>query len=234
MPKPWNRGSSKARYRFSNLCNRLDLLAKRSYILSMAEIKSALEIALERTEGMEADRSKIAAKALKIEGRKAILTFLENRITVKELSKTLKQHKGDELTAFKLGAAESLMSYVKLPSDDSYKTTFQKAAEGLSAISDSPSDVEQMLSQLGQFFDQYIENRDQMAKQLTAQFEPILKQKEEAHYAQTGNQISMNPLDDPDFQKAFTQNMGNLTQNYSDALVQAKEKLKEFLGIAEK
>jgi hypothetical protein len=199
----------------------------------MAEIKSALEIALEKTEGMEADRSKIAAKQLKIAGRKAVLAFLDNKLEAKELSKSLKQHKGDEQTSFKLGAAESLLSCLKLPADEDYKDVFEKAAVGLAAISNSPSDVEQMLSQLGQFFDQYIQNRDQMAKQLTTQFEPILKQKEEAHYAQTGNRVAMAPLDDPDFQKAYSQNMGNLSKSYSEALLQAKDQLKEFLGITE-
>jgi len=199
----------------------------------MAEIKSALEIALAKTAGMETDRSKIAAKQLKIEGRKSALAYLDDKLTVKELVESLKKHKGDEKSAFRLGAAESLISCVKLPSDEDYKGVFTKAASGLAAISDQPSDVEQMLSQLGQFFDQYIQNRDQMEKQLTAQFEPLLKQKEEALFAQTGNRIHMDPLDDPEFQKAYTQNMGNLSKNYSEALAQAKGQLREFLGIAE-
>ncbi len=199
----------------------------------MAEIKSALEIALEKTEGMEADRSKIAAKQLKIEGRKAVLAFLDGRSGTEELSKTLKKHKGDEKAAFKLGAAESLMSCIKLPADEGYKAVFEKSAAGLAAISDSPSDVEQMFSQLAQFFDQYIQNRDQMMKQLTAQFEPILKQKEEALYAQTGSRMPIDPLDDQDFQKAYTQNIGNLSKSYSEALTQAKGQLKEFLGITD-
>jgi len=199
----------------------------------MAEIKSALEIALAKTEGMETDRSKIAAKQLKIDGRKSALAYLDNSLTDKELVASLKKHKGEEKSAFRLGAAESLISCVKLPADEDYKDVFTRAAAGLAAISDQPSDVKQMLSQLEQFFDQYIQNRAQMEKQLEAQFEPLLKQKEEALYAQTGNRIKMDPLDDPDFQKAYSQNMGNLTKNYSDALDQAKGQLREFLGIAE-
>ncbi|MBI9106699.1 MAG: hypothetical protein JEZ04_08135 [Spirochaetales bacterium] len=199
----------------------------------MAEIKSALEIALERTEGMETDRSKIAAKQLKIEGRKAAIAFLDDKSTAKDIVKALKQHKGDEQTAFKLGAVESLLSCVKLPTDEGYKDVFEKASEGLAVISDSPSEVKQMLTQLSQFFDQYIQNRDQMEKQLMAQFEPLLKQKEEAAFAQTGNRRSIDPLDEPEFQKIYSQNMGNLSKNYSEALTQAKDQLKQFLGIAE-
>lgn len=199
----------------------------------MAEIKSALEIALAKTEGMKTDRSKIAAKQFKIEGRKSALAFIEDKITDSELKKTLKKHKGEEKSAFLLGASESFLSYVKLPVDDEYKETYDKASKGLSVISENPSEVTQMLGQLGQFFDQYLQNRKQMESQLTAQFEPILKQKEEALLARTGSRIKLDPMDDPDFQKAYSQNMGNLSQNYTDALNQAKDQLKEFLGITE-
>ena len=199
----------------------------------MAEIKSALEIALARTEGIETDRSKIEAKQLKIDGRKAALAFLESKTELKELAAAVKKHKGDKLNAFKAGAAETFMSYLKLPSDDSYKEGFEKAGQGLGVIAPDAGSIQQMFEQLSQFFDQYIQNKDQMESQLTAQFEPLLKQKEEALYAQTGSRIHIDPLDDPEFQKVYNQNMGNLAKSYSEALGNAREQLKEFLGLAD-
>ena len=198
----------------------------------MAEIKSALEIALARTEGIEADREKLAVKEVKISGRKASLSFIEDKIDLKELSGLLKKHKGDEKDAFRTGMAEPLISYLKLPADQDYKAGFEKAVKGLSVLADKPSDVEQMLGQLEQFFDQYLQNREKLEKQLKTQFEPVLKQKEEAILAQTGSHIKIDPMDDPDFQKAYSQNIGNLSKNYLDALNQAKSQLKEFLDLA--
>lgn len=197
----------------------------------MAEIKSAIEIALARTEGIEVDKGKLQEKELKIKGRKSALSFLDGKIDHKELSKSVKQVKGDARTAFKAGAAGSFMSFLKLPVDSNYKKDFLKAAEGLSALSDSPADIEQMFEQLTQFFDQYLQNREQLEQQLNAQFEPILKQKEEQLYAQTGSRININPMDDPDYQKVYSQNIGNLAKNYLEALNQAKGQLKEFIGI---
>lgn len=199
----------------------------------MAEIKSALEIALARTEGMEADKGKLKEKELRIEGRKAALSFLDGKTTGKEFSKLCKQHKGDELTAFKAGAAGSFMSLLKLPSDDSFKNEFNLAAEGLGVLSGESKNIEQMFGQLSQFFDQYLQNLEQMEKQLYAHYEPVLKQKEEAIFAQTGSRISIDPLDDPEFQKIYSQNIDNLKKNYVEALEQAKTQLKEFIGLNE-
>ena len=199
----------------------------------MAEIKSALEIALARTEGMEVDKEKVKAKENRIKGRKAALAFLEGKSDAKELSSELKKEKGDARDAFKAGAAGSMMAYLKLPSDESYTAGFQRAAEGLEILAGGGGQIKQMFDQLGQFFDQYLQNRTQLEQQLQAQFEPLLKQKEEALHAQTGSRISIDPLDDPDFQKAYSQNMENLSRNYLEALNQAKEQLKAFLELEE-
>ncbi len=211
----------------------LDSYSKGDYIQTMAEIKSALELALERTAGMEVDKSKLQEKEFKVKGRKAALSFLEGKTEIAEFSKTLKQQKGDGKEAFKKGAAGSFMSILKLPIDTDYKPEFMKAADGLAAISDSKGSIKQMFEQLVQFFDQYLQNREQMEKQLAAQYQPVLKQKEEAIFAQTGSRIKLDPMDDPDFQKAYSQNIGNLSKNYLEALNQAKEQLRNFLDIEE-
>ncbi|MDC7226883.1 MAG: hypothetical protein PQJ61_08980 [Spirochaetales bacterium] len=197
----------------------------------MAEIKSALEIALARTEGMEVDKDKMMEKEFKISGRRAALSFLDGKTEADELKKAIKKEKGKARKSFTAGAAGSLMSLIKLPLDSEYKSSFKRAAEGLAALSDHPKDIIQMFEQLSQFFDQYLENRDQLLNQLTLQFQPILQQKEEALYAQTGSKIKIDPMDDPDFQKAFSQNMENISKNYTEALTQAKGQLKEFLAL---
>ena len=199
----------------------------------MAEIKSALEIALARTEGMEMDKDKLRAKEQKVSGRKAALSFLDGKLDSKEFSKMVKKEKGGMKEAFIAGAAGSFMSVVKLPSDSDFSEGLAMAAEGLAALSDDPKDIRQMFEQLNQFFGQYLQNREQLEKQLIAQFEPILKQKEEALAAQTGSRIKLEPMDDPDFQKAYSQNIGGLNKNYLEALEQAKGQLKEFLGLKE-
>ena len=199
----------------------------------MAEIKSAIEIALARTEGIEVDKDKIQAKEFKINGRKAALAFLDGRIDIKDLSKTVKNEKGDARKAFISGAAGSFMSIMKLPLDLNYKEEFLKAAEGIKTLSDSPKNIGQMFEQLVQFFDQYLQSREQMEKQLFAQFAPMLKKKEEAIYAQTGSRMSIDPLDDPEFQKIYSQNINALAKKYLEALNQAKQQLKQFLEIEE-
>ncbi len=197
----------------------------------MAEIKSALELALARTEGMEIDKSKVQAKEVKIKGRKAALSFIEAKIDDKDFLKEFKQQKGDQKKFFIGGAAEILMSCLKLPHDPSYKEDLSKAAHGMELLSNQTGSINQMFEQLSSFFDQYLQNREQLEAQLTAQFAPLIKQKEEALYAQTGSRISISPMDDPDFQQAYSQNIENLSKNYLEALEQAKQQLKSFLEI---
>ena len=199
----------------------------------MAEIKSALEIALARTEGMEMNKDKIRAKEQKVAGRKAALSFLDGRIDSKEFSKMVKKEKGDEKASFIAGAAGTFMSVVKLPTSTDFSTELTRAGEGMAALSDNANDIKQMFAQLSQFFEQYIQNREQLEEQLTSQFAPVLKQKEEAIAAQTGSRINIDPMDDPDFQKAYSQNLGNLSKSYLEALEQAKGQLKEFLSLTD-
>ncbi|MDC7125296.1 MAG: hypothetical protein PQJ46_07005 [Spirochaetales bacterium] len=197
----------------------------------MAEIKSALELALEKTEGIKVDKERLQAKELKIKGRKAALAFLDSKTDAKELKKEMKHCKGKEQEAFMDGAGTTFLSYLKLPTDENYKEEVLKAGEGIAAISDNSKDVQQMFEQLVQFLDQYVETKGQIETQLKAQFEPLLKQKEDALEAQTGTRISIDPMDDPQFQQAYTQNMGQLQQNYVEALNNAKEQLKQFIGM---
>ncbi len=197
----------------------------------MAEIKSALEIALARTEGIETDTGKIREKELKIEGRKAAISFIDGKTDAKELKKFLKEYKNEEKQALMRGLAESFLSRVKLPMAEGFESEIQKTAEGLATISDDPSSINQMFDQLIQFFAQYLQNKEQFVTQLTQQFQPLLKQKEDAIFAQTGSRIKINPMDDPEFQKAYSQNMGKLEKQYSEAVDQAKGQLKEFFEL---
>ena len=197
----------------------------------MGEIKSALEIAMARTEGMEVDKNKLQEKELIIKGRKAALAFLDGKTDAGEFKKLYKKEKSADRNAFKSGAAGSFLSLLKLPVTEDYKEEFVKAAAGLGVLAGDKDSVEQMFGQLSQFFDQYLQNREQMEKQIYAQYEPVLKQKEEAIFAQTGSRIKIDPHEDPEFQKIFSQNIENLKKNYLEALEQAKEQLKSFLGF---
>ncbi len=197
----------------------------------MAEIKSALEIALARTEGIETDTGKLREKELKIEGRKAAISFIDSKTDAKELKKFLKEYKNEEKQALMRGLAESFLSRVKLPMAEGFETEIQRTAEGLATISDDPSSINQMFDQLIQFFAQYLQNKEQFVTQLTQQFQPLLKQKEDAIFAQTGSRIKINPMDDPEFQKAYSQNMGKLEKQYTEAVDQAKGQLKEFFEL---
>lgn len=199
----------------------------------MAEIKSALEIALEKTQGLQVDKEKIRLKEYKIMGRKEALSFIDNTLTAKNFAKNIKQFKGKEKEAYICGAGERFIAYIKLPADESYKQEFLKAAEGFGILTESPKEMKQMFSQLEQFIDQFIINKQQLKNQLDSQFAPILQQKEEAYAAQTGQRIKIDPMDDPDYQQAYVENIKRLESNYLESLNQAKAQLKELIGIRE-
>ena len=82
----------------------------------MAEIKSALEIALERTQDVEANKEALEANTFMTEGKKAVSKFLsEENVDLKKLLEGLdKKH----LRHIKEGALQALLANLKLPLDE--------------------------------------------------------------------------------------------------------------------
>ncbi len=193
-------------------------------------IKSALEIALERTKGIEVDKKSLAAHDKTEEGKRLTGKFLAGDLSAQDLSNALSTAKGEEAAWLREGIFSILSANLTLPQDDSYGDRLERVREGLVSVTGQKKQVNYLFEQVGQFFEQYLENQEQLIQSLEKQFAPRLRQREQEMERQFGQRVSLNPAQDPEFAKLLKQHLGKLEAQYSEALKQAKEQLRALFS----
>ena len=193
----------------------------------MSEIKSALELALERTADVKSDKSRIEAHEAKKLGMKLAGRLMEDaKINVKgELGKLDR----DRRKAAREGLISVLMAQLSLPTQESDLERLRAAATGFMAVGRDTAMVESVMGQVEQLLQQYLEHKNQLVESLRKQFEPRLRQQEEEIARQTGQRIKLDPASSPEFAKVLSQNLQRLQAQYNQVIDQAREQLRELL-----
>lgn len=198
----------------------------------MAIIKSAWELALEKTEGLQIDSEKIKSELTIKEGRQIAAALLNDiDVTKEETAERYNAFSGEKKRLIKEGMALTLLSNLTLPRNTLFKDTFSKVLDLGLIIADGNEQVKEILGQLEGFFTQYLENQDDLIERLKTQFEPHLKQKEAQLRAQYGPNFTLRPEQDAEFMKILDQQLSKLDDQYTQILTQAKEQIKELLEL---
>ncbi|HOE85104.1 MAG TPA: hypothetical protein PLK91_07825 [Sphaerochaeta sp.] len=199
----------------------------------MAIIKSAWELALEKTEGLQIDSEKIKSELTIKEGRQIAAALLNDiDVTKEETAERYHAFSGEKKKLIKEGMALTLLSNLTLPRNSLFKDTFSKVLDLGLIIADGNEQVKEILGQLEGFFTQYLENQDDLIERLKTQFEPHLKQKEAQLRAQYGPNFTLRPEQDAEFMKILDQQLSKLDDQYTQILTQAKEQINELLGLS--
>lgn len=205
----------------------------------MAKIKSALEIALERSESIEADPEKYRLDGLIKQGKRIVGTYLfdpepslerfarEYRELTQPLSPTHQRAVANEVV-------DTLLANIAMPSDDLFVQQLGRVKAALESLipaekSESMEALRDMFIQIDGFFQQYLETRTQLAERVRQQYEPQLRRREEQLSRQYGQQVQLRPEQDPEFLKLLDKNLQHLDSQYQEALRQVKEELKGFI-----
>ena len=198
----------------------------------MGEIKSALELALERTKDVKSDKSQIVKQNAEEEGKKTAAGFLSSlpseSISADKLKEILKSRKNDELEYFRKGFASSLLSNLKLPEEEINKELIAKLAEGFTILSGKKKEISYIFSQTEAFFNQFIQNRSELTENLKRQFAAKLHEKEAALREQFGEDVHINPENDPEFLEYRHKTVTKLEEQYNQAFAQVREELLKF------
>ena len=198
----------------------------------MAIIKSAWEIAMERADSIQADPAKIKKDLNIKEGRQIAAAFLlDIDGTIEEAQKKYDSYKEDAKTFVKEGMALTLLSNMSLPRTPTYAEIFPKLTALGAMISDNNEELSELLAQIQGFFGQYVETQDDLIERLKEQFAPHLQQKEAQLRAQYGPNFVLRPEQDPEFMKLLDQQLQNLDAQYTNVLDNAKDRIKEILGL---
>jgi heme oxygenase len=192
----------------------------------MADIKSALEIAMEKVEklGTATDEERLKWRYVP-EGEKLAASYLKQDLNlVAELS----HYEEKVLRYIKEGAGEILIRNINLPRNELARKANKKAMEGLKALKSDKVSVENIYSKLRSIFKHYVEQGEQQRKQayagLKAEFEAKMKQ---AMQQQLGPVVGMK-IDverQPQFQEEWRRLQIQLDSQYLMLLAGYKKEL---------
>jgi hypothetical protein len=213
----------------------------------MAMIKSALEIALERSKDIKVDEAALEANALRVEGKKAAGRYLEDAESA-PLVEALGKYPKDKRVPVREGAFEVLAAQIQLPSGETYAEKLEALSAGFSALAASSGTgllggvgsavadkrVQALFQQLAGFFKQYIDDMKNVEQAIRKQWGPKIREKERQMAARMGQDVRIDPMSDPEFAAFYKQNVSAARTQYQQALDKAKEDLAAMLGIEKK
>ncbi|MGO8692182.1 MAG: DUF6657 family protein [Rectinemataceae bacterium] len=209
----------------------------------MAMIKSALELALEKTKDLEVDEAALENTRLRQEGKKAAGRFLESPDEI-DLAATLIAFGNGQRAAVREGMYEVLSAQIQLPSNDASLSKLDITAKGFSAIASAIGGVKSggggsadkrmqaLFQQLSTFFHQYLDDMKNVEQVIRKQWAPKLREKEREMSARMGQDVRIDPMMDPEFSAFYKQNVGGVRQQYQSALEKAKTDIQNLMGIA--
>ena len=189
---------------------------------SMGKIKSAWEIALEKTRDISMDKDKLHAMEQLEKARRAIGAYLNDDDTKEEdLEAVLSSTEASERQEALKKAILSAISLSMSPDDTAI---WQKLKKLASLASDDP-DIPAFLDQIATYIRQYPEHRKSLLEKLKAQFQPMLEEKEQELSRKYGQDVHLSLDSDKEFIQIATQNLKQLDQQYDAAVQNAKDEL---------
>jgi hypothetical protein len=210
----------------------------------MAMIRSALEIALERSKDIKVDEAALEANELRAEGKKAAGRFLDDPVEA-NLAETLGKIPKEKRASVRAGAFDVLASQLQLPSNEASLDKIETLSAGFSAIAASSGTgllggvgsavadkrVQALFQQLSGFFKQYLEDMKNVEQAIRKQWAPKIREKERQMAARMGQNVRIDPMSDPEFAAFYKQNVSAMRDQYQAALDKAKADLASMLGI---
>ncbi|MDR2371211.1 MAG: hypothetical protein LBD71_07000 [Treponema sp.] len=177
----------------------------------MGHIKSALEIAMERTESIRGDKTSINLYEAKQKGKKLANEFLED--PQKDFEAELKKASQEEQASIKQGAFDVFLSQLTLPLSKDDEKRIETIGRGLQVIIGGGR-FTAVFKQLREALSRYLNEAARYEEAILRQYEPKLRAKEEELSRRMGRQVKMDPFQDPEFAAFYNQNMNALKGNY--------------------
>ena len=184
----------------------------------MARIKSALEIALEKTKDIEIDETKYRTDTLKKEGMALAGGYLNN--TDQKLDVVVAKYASfgnEDLAIVRSGMVSTILSNINLPSDDLYQMRFERTRDLVNLITDSDAQADDLMGQIGDFFKQYLDAKTAFVERMKAQIQQAMENSPEG-------------VNTAQYSQIISQNLKKMEGQYSEALENTKAALRELLG----
>jgi hypothetical protein len=190
----------------------------------MGEIKSALEIALERTKEIKGDKSAFESEGFRKQGMRIISSYLDD--PEYSLDGCFKDVDKSKIPVVREGMFNALMSNLVLAQDANAINKIKKLEGGFLKLIEGSKKIKLIFEQLEGFYNDYLEGKKNIREKLFAQYEPRLRKKAEALAKQLGTPVHLDAESDPEFVQLLRQNFAMFDERYSSVLGQVKDEIK--------
>jgi hypothetical protein len=195
----------------------------------MGGIKSAIEIAMEKTEKLDkaTEEERLRWKYVP-EGEKLAAQYLkEDCNLVGEMSK----YEGNIAKYVREGASDILIRNISLPKNDAVKNNNRRAMDGLKNLKSDKVGVENVFSQIRHIFNHFVGQGEQQRKQayesLKTKYEYNIRQAiQQEMGSMTG--INIDVESHPQFQEEWLKTQAQLDAQYIKHLDEYKQELKSI------
>jgi hypothetical protein len=194
----------------------------------MAEIKSTMDMVLERAAKMAAATTQdINNEDMVKNGMRLAADFLNQPET--DLAQLLAAQPAQDQVAIRKGMAQTLLRNIVLPRDEQLQASGKIALQGVLTIDGKSAEIKAICQELEQLLQQYGRHKEQMTQQLE---DAIRAQLEQQQVAQGREGQAVNPAMHPQYREELSKMLTSLNNQYNDAMKQRKETILERFSPA--
>lgn len=193
----------------------------------MSEIKSAIEIALEKTKEVVGNKDILEEEKYRTEGKKLVSRFLSDESV--NLSASLKEYDRKKIGWVRDGIRVILQANLVLPHDTLGLKALKRVGEAFLSLVTNKGMMKKMLNQMDSFFEEYTAERERLVSTVEKQYAPRLKQKEEELAKKMGQPVKIDPHSDPEFTNFMRRALNQIDEQYGKVLEQAKGEINAML-----
>ena len=197
----------------------------------MGEIRSAIDIALEKTANIQGDKASAESREFKNAGKRAANDFISSG-NGDALAKLLEGKTPEQAKVIGEGALAIFLAAIRLPSTDHDLERIAVLGSGFDALVPNAG-MKELFGQVAQIFSQYLAERAQLAKALEQQFLPRLKAKQQELSKRYGQAIPLDPMQDPEYMAALDKNHRAIDAKYEAVIAQVRDRIRAAAGIEE-
>jgi hypothetical protein len=196
----------------------------------MGRIKSALEVALERTDQIQGDKSSLEQYDARQQGKKLANEYLEGEpSSPPALETALKKAPDAVKAAMRQGLLDVFLARISLPQDENDVKRLDALGKGLQVVIRDPR-LPALWKQFQAAASRYLDESAQYEEAIKRQYAPQLRKKEAELSRRLGQEVRLDPFQDPEFVAFYKKNIDALRANYEAVVQDLREQLDGFLS----
>jgi hypothetical protein len=190
----------------------------------VAEIKSALELALEKAEQYgRASKEDLRQDKFKEQARQWAVQYLKEEEV--DLEKELASVPAEGQSSARLAMKEVFLRNITLPKDETLDPRLTLALQGVMVVATNKKGMARLKQEIDQLLQQFLMARNSAYQQLKNSFAQQLGNYTRALEAQLRSKVSLEVENLPEFQQEWRKFEGNLTTQFEPVLEDRKQQM---------